>query len=111
MSSAEHVIESLIIGMREGRNCEDILNEPVHKANLGDCFMSEEEAIRIACHVVYGLYDGRFPDQDCFNCEFGKFSNEHDMFCACPETDNNNCCPSGYCNHFKKRGSKLNERN
>ena len=62
MSSAEHLIENLIYGMKKGRYCDDILQEPCNVDNLGDCNMTAEEAVSIACHVVWGLYDGKFPE-------------------------------------------------
>lgn len=66
MSSAEHLIENLIYGMKRGLECEDILNEPCNVMNLADCDMSAEEAVAIACHVVWGLYE-KFPE--CGICE------------------------------------------
>lgn len=64
MSNAEHVIETLILGMRDGQNPLDIVKEVCVQNNLhmlGDIVLNEDEAIRIACHVVYSLYDGKFP--------------------------------------------------
>ena len=64
MTNAEHVIERLILGMRDGQDPLDIVKEVGVQNNLhmlGDIVLDEDEAIRIACHVVYSLYDGRFP--------------------------------------------------
>lgn len=61
VSSAEHLIENLILGMSKGEDPDDILNEPCNVLNLGDTSMSPDDAVRIACHVVYSLYDGKFP--------------------------------------------------
>lgn len=64
MSNGEHVIESLILGMRDGQNPLDIVKEVYVQNNLhmmGDIVLDEDEAVRIACHVVYSLYDGKFP--------------------------------------------------
>lgn len=63
MSNAEHIIEDLILGMRDGRAIEDIIKDisvqnNLHAEGVG---ITEEEAVRIAGHVVYSLYDGRFP--------------------------------------------------
>lgn len=62
MSSAEHLIENLIFGMKCGKQPEDILKEPCNQDNLTDCQMSADEAVMIACHVVFSLYDGKFPE-------------------------------------------------
>lgn len=64
MTNGEHVIENLILGMRDGKDPLDIVQEPSVQNNLhllGDVVLNEDEAIRIACHVVYSLYDGKFP--------------------------------------------------
>ena len=103
MSSAEHVIESLILGMRDGRTCEDILKEPVHQANLGNCWMTDEEATRIAVHVVYGLYDGRFPDQNCENCESYASIGAAGGICGNPEAESPFCARYHWCKLFKER--------
>jgi len=66
MTSAEHVIENLIYGMKRGRECSDILQDKCNEYNLEDCYMSEDEAVAIACHVVWGLY-GKFPE--CGLCD------------------------------------------
>lgn len=64
MSNAEHVIETLILGMRDGQDPLNIVKEVGVQNNLhmmGDIVLDEDEAVRIACHVVYSLYDGKFP--------------------------------------------------
>lgn len=70
MSNAEHLIENLIFGMKAGKEPGDILAEPRNQDMLNDSTtdISADEAVRIACHVVYSLYDGRYPNNDtpCF---------------------------------------------
>lgn len=64
MTNAEHVIETLILGMRDGQDPLDIVKEVGVQNNLhmmGNIVLDEDEAVRIACHVVYSLYDGKFP--------------------------------------------------
>lgn len=68
MTNAEHLIENLILGMKDGKRPIDILEE---KSNLDmlcdeDTGINFDEAIAIACHVVYGLYDGKFPKDILF---------------------------------------------
>ena len=63
MTNAEHLIENLILGMRDGRTPKDILEEQSNLDMLYDEYtgITADEAIGIAAHVVYGLYDGEFP--------------------------------------------------
>ena len=63
MSNAEHLIENLILGMKDGRTLLSIIEEPGNKIMLEDksTGITSDEAIAIAGHVVYGLYDGEFP--------------------------------------------------
>lgn len=72
MSNVEHIIERLILGMRDGKSADDILEkDPVYK----DCYecegtmscwqdsctgLTKEQAVKIAEHVVE-LYNGKFP--------------------------------------------------
>jgi hypothetical protein len=64
MSNVEHVIETLILGMRDGQDPLDIVKEVGVQNNLhmmGDIILDEDEAVRIACYIVHNLYDGKFP--------------------------------------------------
>lgn len=63
MSNAEHVIETLILCMRDGKTINEIMDDPSVRLNLDDenCGMTGEEAVRVACMVVYDLYEGKFP--------------------------------------------------
>lgn len=64
MTNGEHVIETLILGMRDGKDALEVVQEPSVQDNLhmfGDVILNEGEAVRIACHVVYSLYEGKFP--------------------------------------------------
>ena len=72
MTNAEDIIERLILGTRDGKSADDILEkDPVYK----DCYecegtmscwqdscagLTKEQAVKIAEHVV-ALYDGKFP--------------------------------------------------
>ena len=64
MSNAEHLVENVIFGMKSGKHADDIINEPGNVAMLNDIHtsISADEVVRIACHVVYSLYDGKFPE-------------------------------------------------
>ena len=64
MTNAEQIIENLILGLRDGKGVCDTLEEPETIELLNDeenCSLTQEEAMRIAIHVVYDLYDGKFP--------------------------------------------------
>lgn len=82
MSSAEHLIENLILGMKRGRDIDDILAEPCNVYNLSDTSLTAEDAVRIACHVVYTLYDGKFPrgvEDKYTNFDHFKDMDEYDL--------------------------------
>lgn len=64
MSNAEHLVENLIMGMKDGRHANDIIKDQTNQDMLNDIHtgITGDEAVGIACHVVWSLYDGRFPE-------------------------------------------------
>ena len=64
MSNAEHLVENVIFGMKSGKHADEILKEQSNIDMLNDkhTSISADEVVRIACHVVYSLYDGKFPE-------------------------------------------------
>lgn len=64
MSNAEHLVENLIMGMKDGRPADEIILYKENQDMLNDIHtgITGDEAVRIACHVVWSLYDGRFPE-------------------------------------------------
>ena len=64
MDNTKEIIDALILGMREGREPEDIFQDEEVRTKIGDTMMpvvTKGEAVRIAHHIVYDLYDGHFP--------------------------------------------------
>ena len=64
MSNAEHLVENVIFGMKSGKYADEVLKEQSNIDMLNDkhTSISADEVVRIACHVVYSLYDGKFPE-------------------------------------------------
>lgn len=66
MTNAEHLIENVIFGMKEGKPALEIIQEEQNQHMLNDenTGITAEEVVAIACHIVWGLYDGQFPDSE-----------------------------------------------
>ena len=62
MSNAEHLIENVIFAMKRGEDPKEELKRGWNPAMLADSWVKPEELIAMADHVVYGLYEGRFPE-------------------------------------------------
>lgn len=62
MSNAEHLIENVIYGMWKGMNIDAILDQPFVQDELKLTGIMPGYIYAMAQHVVYGLYDGKFPD-------------------------------------------------
>ena len=56
MTCAEHLIENAIMALAKGKPFENDINE-----NYTSC--TAEEAYLMAQHIVYVLYDGKFPHE------------------------------------------------
>ena len=57
MTNAEHLIENAIFALKEGK----FLTEDVNAEYTG---CTVEEAYAMAQHIVYSLYDGKFPHRE-----------------------------------------------
>lgn len=58
------ILDNLILGMREGRIPEDILQDDNMKKEISKTYMpilTQENAVETAKHIVNELYDGKFP--------------------------------------------------
>lgn len=62
MSSAEHLIENAIYAMYKGQDPLEVLDYDYNKMMLQDCGMNKYDVYAMAQHVVWGLYDGKYPD-------------------------------------------------
>lgn len=58
------ILDNLILGMREGRIPEDILQDDDMRKEITETrmpVMTQEQAVETAKHIVNDLYDGKFP--------------------------------------------------
>lgn len=62
MSDAEHIIENAIYALKENKDICQILDDDINKTMLNNTGMDREDVIAIAYHIVYSLYDGKFPE-------------------------------------------------
>lgn len=61
MSDAEHLLENAIFAMKENRSVDEELSHWPNTEMLKNTGIRKEDLIRMASHVVYSLYDGKFP--------------------------------------------------
>lgn len=62
MSNAEHLLENVIFAMKDGVDPMKELKSYPNTIMLKQTGYDPEDIIRMACHVVYSLYDGKFPE-------------------------------------------------
>lgn len=63
MNTINYIIENLILGMRDGKDPTEFINEPNFKQYITDStmpVMAKKDAIELAEHIVE-LYDGKLP--------------------------------------------------
>lgn len=61
MSDAEHLIENVIFAMKRDVLVSDELGKRYNQKMLKNTGIREADLARMAIHVVYVLYGGRFP--------------------------------------------------
>ena len=61
MGQAEHLIENAIIALKNKRE-DDFFGWDVNKMMAENVGINLMEVYGMAVHVVYSLYDGKFPD-------------------------------------------------
>ena len=66
MSDAEHLIENVIRAMNEDRVDEE-LNTWYNQKQMQNTGIRADDLIRMANHIVYGLYEGLDPFGDHFD--------------------------------------------
>lgn len=62
MSNAEHLLENTILAMKDGIDPQKELESYPNTIMLKQSGFTAEDFIRMACHVVYSLYGGKFPE-------------------------------------------------
>ena len=80
MSNAEHLIENAIEALAEGRDLEKALDSTINHSMLRYSGIQKDDMIRMACHVVYSLYEGLNPFDEHFDevMEYYRFLKEQD---------------------------------
>lgn len=63
MSDAEHLLENAIFALKEHRSVDEELSHWPNTAMLKNTGIRKDDIIRMASHVVYSLYDGKFPGE------------------------------------------------
>lgn len=62
MTAAEHLIENAIFARKRKQPYEDILTEWYNEKMLELTGIKREDVIAMADHVIYSLYDGKYPE-------------------------------------------------
>lgn len=62
MRDAEHLIENAIYAMKAGEDAMEEMRAWPNTVMLQDTGMSADDVVAMACHVVYSLYGGKFPE-------------------------------------------------
>lgn len=62
----KELLDDTIRAMKNGENANDILNSALNQTKLDDCAFSKEDIFELAEHIVFGLYDGKFPEDTGF---------------------------------------------
>lgn len=70
MTNAEHLIENAIYALKCGESFSDAMNRWHNKMMLEETGIDANDLFLMAVHVVYCLYDGRFPGQCCYECQY-----------------------------------------
>lgn len=80
MSDAEHLIENAIFSLKHGEDADNALNSIADKVMLEATGIKKQDIIAMAQHVVYSLYDGRFPETSENMEKENVYSNEINYF-------------------------------
>lgn len=64
MSNAEHLIENAIFAMKHNQDLDKLLDSWPNDEMLRQTGIKKDDIIRMAAHIVYSLYQGRFPGDE-----------------------------------------------
>ena len=62
MSDAEHLIENALYAMSHGQDVSEVMNRWPNAVMLEHSGFDKWDIIAMANHIVYSLYDGKFPN-------------------------------------------------
>lgn len=60
--SIEELLDDTIRAMKQCDNVNDVLNSALNQTKLDNCCLSKSDILALAEHIVFGLYDGKFPE-------------------------------------------------
>lgn len=66
IDSIKELLDDAIRAMKNGETIDDILTSTLNQMKLEDCSLSKEDVMELAEHIVFGLYDGKFPEETGF---------------------------------------------
>lgn len=61
-----NMLDDTIRAMKNGENTEEVLNSALNQTRLDGCQFSKDDIIALTEHIVFGLYDGKFPEDTGF---------------------------------------------
>lgn len=60
--SIEDLLDDTIRAMKQQSNVEEVLDSALNQTKLDNCRFSKSDIMALAEHIVFGLYDGQFPE-------------------------------------------------
>ena len=60
--SIEELLDDAIRAMKQQDNIEEVLDSALNQTKLDNCHFSKSDILALAEHIVFGLYDGKFPE-------------------------------------------------
>lgn len=60
--SIEELLDDTIRAMKRKDNIHDVLDSALNQTKLDQCCFSKYDILALAEHIVFGLYDGKFPE-------------------------------------------------
>lgn len=64
--SIEELLDDTIRAMKQKDNIHDVLDSTLNQTKLDNCCFSKSNILALAEHIVFGLYDGKFPEDTGF---------------------------------------------
>lgn len=64
--SIKELLDDTIQAMKQHDNVEEVLDSALNQTKLDNCCFSKSDILALAEHIVFGLYDGKFPEDTGF---------------------------------------------